>query len=411
MKISASAISDRGLKRDGNEDQYLIDESLGLYVVCDGMGGHSAGEVAAEKAIEFAAKHIAVNKEVLESARRKPGGYFRILKIAEEAVQSACQEVHRLSKSIPEYAGMGTTLTMLLIVDDKAIMTHVGDSRLYLMRDGEIHQLSVDHTLANELFLSGGLTKEEADSSQYQNVLTRSIGPHEFVNVDTLLFDLLPNDRMLLCSDGLSNYFNDSTVVAEFLGKPKIVSSPDTFIEYAKESGGADNITAIVVETLKDDAAVQASDSQQRMEILKQNFLGRKLSVSRLMHLLTTSKMVQCVAGKVLVEMGGNCPGMYIIMQGAFRVVDEDIIEAELAPGDCYGEATLIATANSPASLIAKEPARVLLIERKKFDRLTRRMPRLGNALLRNLSRHLSERIVDAESARPIQLDDTGPLE
>lgn len=231
MKVVASALSDRGLKREGNEDQYLIDESLGLYVVCDGMGGHAAGEVAAEKAIEFAAEHISANGDILESAVDRPDGFFRVLKIAEEAVQAASQEVHRLSKSSPKYAGMGTTMTMLMILDNKAIMAHVGDSRMYLKRGGEIHQLSVDHTLANEMHLSGGLSKEEAATSRYQHVLTRSIGPHEFVDVDTLLFDLLPGDRILLCSDGLSNYFSDDSVIAELLAKSKIVTKPEPLIE------------------------------------------------------------------------------------------------------------------------------------------------------------------------------------
>lgn len=170
------------------------------------------------------------------------------------------------------------------------------------------------------------------------------------------------------CSDGLSNYFNDESVVAEFLAKPKIVMTPDPLIEYAKKSGGSDNITAVVIETLEDDKAVIASDSVERMEALKQNFLGRKLPVSRLLHLLTTSKMIQCSAGKTLVGMGDNCPGMYVVLEGALRVVDDDIIESELAVGECFGEGTLIATANSPASLIAKESACVLLVERKKFD-------------------------------------------
>lgn len=410
MKVVASALSDRGLKRDGNEDQFLIDESLGLYVVCDGMGGHAAGEVAAERAIEYASEHISANSDVLESAVEKPDGYFRVLKIAEEAVQTASQAVYQLAQSSTEYAGMGTTMTMLMIVDSKAIMAHVGDSRLYLMRGGEIHQLTVDHTLANEMFLAGGLTREEAATSRYQHVLTRSIGPHEFVAVDTLLFDLMPGDRLLLCSDGLSNYFDDVSVVANLLAQPEIISEPDPLIEYAKELGGADNITAVVVETLPDSESESVPDTEQRVDALRDCFLGRKLSVSRLLHLLTTSSMIHCNAGKELIMMGDKYPGMFLVVEGSFRVIDDDIVEAELEPGGCFGQAALIAPAKSPATLIAKQPSKVLLIDRKKFNRLTRRMPRLGNALLRNLCRHLSERVVDVEAPQPIRLDDTGPM-
>ena len=410
MKVVASAISDRGRKREGNEDKYLIDESLGLYMVCDGMGGHAAGEVAAERAIATAAAKILANKETLASLIETPSGPFKMLAIVEAAVQAACEEVCRLANSFSEYRGMGTTLTMLLIAKNKAIMAHVGDSRLYLMRSQKIHQLSVDHTLANELYQSGGLTKEEAAQSQYQNALTRCIGSQKFVKVDTLLFDLMPKDRLLLCSDGLSNYFNDPTVIADLLAKPEIVAHPDSLVDHANESGGADNITAVVIETRLDSDSPPVPDTEERLESLRRNFLGRKLSVRRLLHLLSTSAMIHCNAETTLIKMGDKCPGMFVVVEGSFRVVDDDIIESDLSVGNSFGEATLVAPAKSPATLIASEPARVLLIDRKKFNRLTRRMPRMGNALLRNLSRHLSERIVSTEAARPISLDDTGPL-
>ena len=374
------------------------------------MGGHAAGEVAAERAIEFASEHLSANREAFESAGDKPDGFLFAVKIAEEAVQAACQKVHDLAQSSPSYAGMGTTMTMLMIVDDKAVMAHVGDSRLYLVRNGEIHQLSVDHTLANDLYLSGGLTQEEALTSRYQHVLTRCIGPQQFVTVDTLLFDLLPGDRMLLCSDGLSNYFRDESVVADLLVKPKRVTTLDPLIRYAKSCGGADNITAVVVESLPGPDDVPVPDAEERIEALRNNFLGRKLSISRLLHLLTASTMVHCNAGKRLIDLGEKCPGMFLVVRGSFRIIDDDIIEGDLSVGQCFGEATLIAPAKSPLSLIASEPARVLIIDRKKFNRLTRRMPRMGNALLRNLSRHLSEKLLASEAEQPIELDDTGPL-
>lgn len=410
MKVVASALSDRGLKREGNEDQYLIDESLGLYIVCDGMGGHSAGEVAAERAIAYATDFIAARADALKTAAAKPDGYFRVLKVAEEAVQTASQEVFQLAKSSPRYAGMGTTMTMLMIVDDKAVMAHVGDSRLYLKRGGDIHQLTVDHTLANDLVQTGGLTREQAAISRLQHVLTRSIGPHESVVVDTLLFDLFPGDRLLLCSDGLSNYFKEPAVVADLLAQPKIVGEPDALIAFANQSGGADNITAVVVETLPDAQSEAGPDIEQRIDALRSSFLGRKLSLRRLLHLLSTSTVIHCTAGKELIAMGQPCPGMFVVLAGRIRVIDDDIVEAELVPGECFGQATLIAPARSPATLVADEPSKVLLVDRKSFNQLTRRLPRLGNALLRNLSRHLSEQIVATEAPQPISLDDTGPL-
>ncbi|WP_182867913.1 protein phosphatase 2C domain-containing protein [Rhodopirellula sp. JC639] len=409
MVIVATAISDKGLKRDGNEDQYLIDESLGLYVVCDGMGGHAAGEVAAERAIEFASEHLAKNRDLIQSAGESPDGVFRVLKVVEEAVQQASQGLNQLARSTPDFAGMGTTLTLLVVVENKGVMAHVGDSRLYLLRQAEVHQLSSDHTLANELFLSGDLTRDEANDSRYRHVLTRSIGPHEYVDVDTLLFDLIPGDRLLLCSDGLSNYFGSSSCVAKMMSKPDIIQQPDTLVDFAKQSGGADNITAIVVEVQGDATDHPAADVQKKIDCLKRIFLCEKLSVRRLMHLVAITKIIQCAAGKELVAMESGLPGMYIVLDGRFRVIDEDVIEGELAPGDCFGEASLLTEIGSTASLVAIEPSRVLLVGRREFGKLTRRLPRLGNVVLRNLARRLARRIGELQT-RPINLDDTGPL-
>ncbi|TWU04745.1 protein phosphatase 2C domain-containing protein [Stieleria varia] len=412
MKTIASAISDRGLKREGNEDQYLIDESLGLYLVCDGMGGHAAGEIAAERAIAFAAEYISDNSDAIESASQSPEGFYRVLKIAEEAVQNASQELHLLSKSNIEFAGMGTTMTLLLIVENKAVMAHVGDSRLYLMRDGDIHQLSVDHTLANEMYLSGGMTREEAQASRYQHVLTRSIGAHEFVPVDTLLFDLIPGDRFLLCSDGLSNYFSDTAVVASLLSEPEIISHPGLLVDFANHSGGSDNITAVLVDTQPDtsDPPESNTNTKAKLQCLGNTFLGSRLSVRRLIHLLSIATTIHCNAGKEILSRGEKSRGLIVVLKGRFRVDDDDIIESELTEGDSFGASSLVMPVESETILTALEPSQVLLIDRRKFHSLTRRLPRLGNALLRNLARHLSEQLAMRGRGRSFNMDDTGPL-
>lgn len=410
MRTFASAVSDRGLKREGNEDHYLVDESLGLYVVCDGMGGHAAGEVAAEKSIEFASEYLATHREVLETATETPTGFSQVLDKVNEAFQTATSKLHRMASSSHEYAGMGTTMTMVVIVDNKAVMSHVGDSRLYLLRCGEVHQLSVDHTLANELLLAGSLTKEEAETSRFKHVLTRTIGSHEYVDADTLLFDLLPGDRLLICSDGLSNYFKDAESIAGFIGDPDIFDHPDRLIDYAKSCGGDDNITAVLVKIIAETDRDTESDTQVRLHCLKHSFLGTKLSVSRLMQLLEIATLIQCNSGMELVSMGKKVKGLYVVMDGSFRVVDDDIIESQLTTGDCFGESSLMVAQTSPATLIATEPSRVLLIERKAFDRLARRRPRLGNALLRNLTRYLSQIVGAATTPKPLDPDDTGPL-
>ncbi|KAA5541753.1 cyclic nucleotide-binding domain-containing protein [Roseiconus nitratireducens] len=410
VKTAASALSDRGLRRDGNEDHYLIDETLGLYVVCDGMGGHAAGEIAAGRAIEFAAQYIARHLPMMRSAKETPNGYYRVLKIAEQAVQTASHELYHLARSSPEFRGMGTTMTMLIVVDDKAVMAHVGDSRLYLLRDSDLHQLSTDHTLANEMYLAGGLTLEQAARSRFQHVLTRSIGPQEFVAVETLLFDLLPGDRFLICSDGLSNYFDEQKTVKRILAERDILDQLHRFIDFAKEAGGADNITAVVVEARSDCDSRPSIDTQQRIARLQSTFLCKRLSVRRLMHLLSIASTIQCAAGKELIAPGQEFAGFWVVLRGRISTDDDEVCGQEFRPGDCFGETALVEPAMSRACFKAAVPSQLLFIERARFNTLTRKLPRLGNVLLRNLSRHLSKRLAEAESVDAFNLDDTGPL-
>jgi len=409
VKTVASALSDRGLRREGNEDHYLIDESLGLHIVCDGMGGHAAGEIAAARAIEFAAKHVARHRSVIESAKETPDGYYRVLRVAEEAVQHASQKVHHLSHSSPEFAGMGTTLTMLMIVDDKAVMAHVGDSRLYLLRDSELHQLSTDHTLANEMYLAGGLTGAQAARSRFQHVLTRSVGQQEFVAVETLLFDLLSGDRFLICSDGLSNYFRETEPVTQFLKDNDILRQLHRLIDFAKQAGGADNITAVVVETLTDSDGEPSIDTQRKIEMLQSTFLCRRLTVRRLMHLLSIASTIHCAGGRELIAPGQQFAGFSLVLRGSI-VSEDDDLGYEYGPGDCFGETALVAPAKATSVLKSAEASQILFIQRNKFNKLTRRLPRLGNVLLHNLSRHLSKKVAAAEAQSSFNLDDTGPL-
>ncbi len=196
----------KGMVRDHNEDKFLVDNDLGLYVVCDGIGGHQSGEVAAQRAVEFVRSRVANSVDVLTRFRQDPPEDSEIIRFMEELVQGACLEISRLGGSKVEYLQMGTTLTALIQIAGRAIMGHVGDCRLYLIRDEQAYQLSDDHTYAGDLMRMGVIAPEEVKTHKYSNVLTRSVGPREAVRVDTLLFDLLPADTLLLCSDGLSSY-------------------------------------------------------------------------------------------------------------------------------------------------------------------------------------------------------------
>lgn len=409
MKIHSYAASDCGRRRDNNEDHYLIDESLGLYVVCDGMGGHAAGEVAAERSVAFAAEHIRRRADLLESAGSSPEGYFRVLELAEEATQQASRRLYQQACSDSGLAGMGATMTMLLVVDNKAVMAHVGDSRLYMLRRGRLHLLSSDHTLANELLAAGGLTLEQAAVSQYSHVLTRTIGQQELVHVESLLFDLFPGDTCLLCSDGLSNYFEDPAALAPYLASERLSDIPRQLVQYANDRGGADNITAVIlrVESEADDS--EADDFELQIATLRSTFLCRKFSISRLMRVLNISSMIHCAAGQQLLSAGQVCDGMYIVMAGRLQVDDGALLTGDLMRGDVIGESSLLRTAKIYESVAAVEPSRLMFIPRSQFVKLIRRVPKLGNGLLSNLGRHLSEQLDHVRAKDGASPGDTAP--
>jgi len=248
-RYRSAARTDVGMKREHNEDSFLVNEDLGLYIVCDGMGGHAGGETASRLAVQT------VERELLSARLRPDDPYASAASLREtplaaalrEAVEGACAAVYRTSRANPELQGMGTTCISLLLVDGKAIMGHVGDSRAYLVRDGEVHQLSDDHSLVNEQVRAGLLTAEEARHSRLKNIITRSVGFEEDVLVDLVGLETRVGDKFLLCSDGLANLVENDEI-RDHLVEHEVEEVPALLIQLANERGGDDNITVVVVQ-------------------------------------------------------------------------------------------------------------------------------------------------------------------
>jgi len=247
-RYRSAARTDVGMKREHNEDSFLVNEDLGLFVVCDGMGGHAGGETASRLAVQT------IEKELISARLRIDDPFSAQVPLAEsplaaalrEAVEGACAAVFRSSRANPELAGMGTTCITLLVQGEHAILGHVGDSRAYLVRDGEVFQLSEDHSLVNEQVRAGLLTEDEARHSRLKNIITRSVGFEEDVLVDVLGVETRAGDRFLLCSDGLSNLV-DNEEIRDALAHDDLSQVPEMLIELANSRGGDDNITVVAV--------------------------------------------------------------------------------------------------------------------------------------------------------------------
>jgi len=238
------------MKREHNEDSFLVNEDLGLYVVCDGMGGHAGGETASRLAVQT------VEKELI-SARLRTDDPFAsdesfdktpLAAALQEAIEGACSVVYRTSRSEPQLGGMGTTCIALLLHRDIAVVGHVGDSRAYLVRDGGILQLTEDHSLVNEQVRAGLLTSEEAKHSRLRNIITRSVGFEEDVLVDVSGFETRTGDRFLLCSDGLSNLVSMEEIRVTLASERDPADVCKSLVGLANERGGDDNVTVVAVE-------------------------------------------------------------------------------------------------------------------------------------------------------------------
>jgi PPM family protein phosphatase len=233
MKVRVGAATDIGQVREGNEDSYLV--VAPLYAVADGMGGHRGGEVASSLALET----------VQQLFERREGT------LADQVAQ-ANRAVYDRSQSDRSVSGMGTTLTAALIDGDTVHLVHVGDSRAYLLRGGELSQLTEDHTLVHRMVMEGEITAAEAETHPHRSILTRALGVDESVQVDEGDVRVEGGDRLLLCSDGLTGMVPDDQIQEIMLDAADPQEAVDRLVKVANRAGGIDNITAVVVDFAED---------------------------------------------------------------------------------------------------------------------------------------------------------------
>ncbi len=393
--------TDVGRKRQHNEDAMLVDPQLGLYIVADGMGGHAAGEVASARATEVVKQQITANRQVLKDLATNPTQAARVAaaSLVEVSVQRACADIYRQAVADSTKRGMGTTFVCLVTAGNRGVVGHVGDSRVYLVRNGQCHRLTEDHTLIAAQLKAGTITKDQAASSQYRNVITRAVGIQESVQVDTLLVDLLPGDQFVLCSDGLHGYLADDEVPA-VLGSVPIKDAPDRFVALANERGGKDNITAVVVGIAGDPATAQeeVSEAQSRMEALKKIPLFRHLTYKEQTAVLSIATTRSFPAGREIVTEGQPGEELFVVVRGRVSVEKAGVEIAELRAGGHFGEMGLIDNAPRSATVRAVEPTRVMVVARPDLMTLMKRESILAVKLLWSFVQVLSDRLRETNS-------------
>jgi len=260
VRYAAAAVSDVGSKRASNEDAFGLSAEYGVYVVCDGMGGAAAGEIASSMAVDEMLRRL--------SARAEPGAEAAPLEVViDEAISAANEAIHSRAQSNLQLNGMGTTLVGLVTEGRRVLVFNVGDSRCYLMRtlnpepgspeqsgqepsipgQRKLVQISLDHSLVEEQVRMGRMTHEEALHSNYRNVITRALGTQPSVEPDIFELEVVPGDIFLLCSDGLTGEVSDEQIESMLIADLPLEEHCARLVDAANQAGGHDNVTCLLV--------------------------------------------------------------------------------------------------------------------------------------------------------------------
>jgi serine/threonine protein phosphatase PrpC/CRP-like cAMP-binding protein len=398
MQIHGYGETDVGRSRTHNEDYILVEPDLGLFLVCDGMGGHAAGEVASETAAKAIHRYVASQSHILNSFDGSPSACEAVEAVLRTAIQTASAEVFDLARGGQGRHGMGTTCIALIVAGGKGFMGHVGDSRMYMVRENRVWQLSQDHTFFNDAVRNGMMSYEEARSSPWANMITRGVGIQRSVTVDTLVFDIVENDTLLLCSDGLTAYVQEPHEIVSLLADPALPALPKKLVRVANERGGGDNISAVVVRGVPELPA-RVEDTMRRVKVtqnlqtLRHIALFMDLADTELVRLFAKFNAVERHPGEVVIREGDNTDSMFVIVEGDVQIDRGGKVVATLSRGAHFGEMGLLNQRPRSATVTVTSPTQVLVLDRAPFNEVLREDTGLAAKLLYKLAQILSLRL------------------
>ncbi|MFZ5892435.1 MAG: cyclic nucleotide-binding domain-containing protein [Myxococcota bacterium] len=403
VEVQFAALTDVGRQREHNEDNFLVDKKLGLFVVCDGMGGHAAGEVASALAVRTLHEELRREADLIRDYAAQKGGSARVSKrditnLLEFATNRASSRVHAEALKDAKKRGMGTTLVALLLAGGQAFIVWVGDSRVYQLREGAISQVTEDHNVYNELIKRKKMSREQVEKLAQKNAITRAVGVYEHVEPETLVIDVVAGDRFLLCSDGLSGYYEeDLEGLGRTLSNPDADAAVRSLVEHANAQGGKDNITAVVV-TAGDLASRdegRAKQLQLRRDMLARMPLFRPLAERELLRILQVTDVIPYGHGETVISEGERGEELFIVLSGNVKVWRGGAELATLGPGDHFGEMALVRSQPRSATVVAEGNSELMVIRRGEFFEILRKEHQLAVKLLWQFLGVLADRLAD----------------
>ncbi|MCA9539207.1 MAG: Stp1/IreP family PP2C-type Ser/Thr phosphatase [Myxococcales bacterium] len=397
METTALAHTHIGQVKPTNEDAWLIEPSLQLFMVADGMGGHAAGEVASAMAVDEVRRIIGAEEALLRRFAETGKGRGEILQLLEDAVRNAGRAIYDTAQADASKRGMGTTSSLLLLTPTRGFIAHVGDSRVYLIRQGEVFQLTEDHSLINEMIRRGRLKPEEAKRAPYKNAVTRAVGVYADVQVDTLDFEVATGDQFLLCSDGLTEHVDVLAEVVGVLDGKQPGGPAAALVDMANKRGGKDNITALVVRVEsggQDARRVKGPhEISLKLNVLRHMPLFQHLTYVELVEVLNVSDVHTFGAGELVFDEGSLGEEMFVVLEGMVSIRKGNVELARLGPGGHFGEMAIMDKGPRSARVTAEQASRLIAVGRRPLFALMRRDKEIAVKLLWCFVQVLNQRL------------------
>ncbi|MBR6422182.1 protein phosphatase 2C domain-containing protein [bacterium] len=404
MKFLSMSLTDKGLVRKNNEDHLLEMPEIGLFAVADGMGGELYGEVASETAINALRDFVTENRAVIDAFQMNSSAEnkVQVLDMLADALRNANAKVFKEADKRDIDGKMGTTLTALLVIDSSGFMVHTGDSRLYMIRNGETTQLSTDHTLINDYKKQFGDYSGVFDA-KFSGILTKAVGIQEYVEPEKLTFAILPEDKYLLCSDGLYNGLECDT--PDFGGifdapfedpqkeKERLKEAMRNLTDIVYKNGAPDNVSMILVSAFSEDEEevtgtrefIKKFDKIRSMELFKDLEYKELLAVMAQVEIRTYNKY------DVISKMSAADRELFIILDGKVSALKGTKLLKTFRSGDHIGDVAFLSGEIPTYNLFLDKTSSFLVIKKSAFDKIVAEEPIIGVKLLTQLATVLAK--------------------